>query len=139
MIVFVRQLLIVTLLTSLSACSNFRHLKNDLLAIDQKFDQYDFDISLSKSVAQQPVSPLVLVSLSDNSAAGIKIYRLLGKAGRIKVYDSSDLVAFFIFKDTNQDLIYQSDEPFDWVDIDRSDDDQSIVVNMNIRTVQEHS
>lgn len=52
MIVFVRQLLIVTLLTSLSAFSNFRHLKNDLLAIDQKFDQYDFDISLSKSVAQ---------------------------------------------------------------------------------------
>lgn len=130
--------LVLILIASVSGCSNFRDLKKDLSAIEQQFSSYAFDISLSETVAQQQASPLVLVSLSDASESGIEVYRLLGKAGRVQINDSSELVAFFIFKDTNQDLTFQDYEPFDWVAIDRSGDDSTIAINMNLRTAQEH-
>lgn len=131
--------LVLILIASVSACSNFRDLKKDLSAIEQQFSSYALDISLSDVVAKQKNSPLVLIGLSDASESGIKSYRALGKAGRVTIKDGYQLTAFFVFKDSNQDLTYQSDEPYDWVSIERINGDAAIAVNMTVRTEREHS
>lgn len=134
MLSFGRIFFVCILLASVSGCSNFRHLKSDLQVIDESIDEYIVNVALSENMVKQQLSTLVLVSLSDASENGIEVYRLLSKAGKVKFSGTAELSAFFVFNDSNQDLVYQSHEAFDLVAIDRTEkSSEAIVVNLTLR------
>lgn len=139
MLSFLRVSLSLMLLMSLSACSNFRDLNNDLKVIEQDYSRYQIHVELSDMVVVQDQSPLVLVSLSAENTQGIEVYRLLGKAGNVDIRDSSGLVAFFVFQDINHDLTFQINEPFGFSPITKGGGNGVVSVDVNVQSADKQS
>ncbi|MDK9759275.1 alpha/beta hydrolase, partial [Vibrio sp. D173a] len=114
----------------LFGCSNFRHLSQEIEAIDSITNQYQLILS-------QPAteSAVVIEQIKDINKSEVDGYDGIIDGDRIDLQLSNNIHYLLVFEDKNQDLTLQADEPFSVVNLrnhqDKSAIDVSLEVNKN--------
>ncbi|MDK9737145.1 alpha/beta fold hydrolase [Vibrio sp. D404a] len=114
----------------LFGCSNFRHLSQEIEAIDSITNQYQLILS-------QPAtdSAVVIEQIKDINKSEVDGYDGIIDGDRIDLQLSNNIHYLLVFEDKNQDLTLQADEPFSIVNLrnhqDKSAIDVSLEVNKN--------